>query len=117
MNGHKAIVKPTRAGIRHDVKIIVNRQLCIANAFEQLIEEKTPKFHRIVRKVYDKYGYAISRHITTLYRADIVYIAMKPLEWLFLIVLYLFDINPENRIAIQYTGKSGIAVFKLYSKN
>lgn len=115
VNGHKAIVKPTRAGIRHDMKITVNRQLCIANAFEQLIEEKTPKFHRLVRKVYDKYGYPISKHITTLYRADIVYIVMKPLEWLFLIVLYLFEINPENRIALQYTGNSGNALLRRLS--
>lgn len=105
VNGHNNIVKPTRAGIRHGVKITVNRQLCIANAFEQLIEEKVPKIHRLVRSIYDKYGYPISKHITTPYRADIVYIAMKPLEWLFLIVIYLFDVNPENRIDIQYTGK------------
>ena len=30
---------------------------------------------------------------------------MKPLEWIFLIVIYLFDANPENRIAIQYLPK------------
>ena len=29
---------------------------------------------------------------------------MKPLEWIFLIFLYLFDQKPENRIAIQYTN-------------
>lgn len=105
VNGHKNIVKPTRAGIRHGVKITVNRQLCIANAFEQLIEEKSPGFHRLVRDFYDKYGYPISKHITTPFYADLVYIAMKPLEWLFLMVLYLFDVNPENRIVMQYTGK------------
>ncbi|MGN1181023.1 MAG: DUF6688 family protein [Suilimivivens sp.] len=27
---------------------------------------------------------------------------MKPLEWIFLIVLYLFDEKPENRICRQY---------------
>jgi hypothetical protein len=27
---------------------------------------------------------------------------MKPAEWFFLGVLYLFDCNPENRIAVQY---------------
>ena len=34
LKGHKKIVKPTRIGIRYGNKIIVNRQLCIANAFE-----------------------------------------------------------------------------------
>ena len=28
---------------------------------------------------------------------------MKPLEWMFLIVIYAIDIEPENRIAVQYT--------------
>lgn len=105
LKGHKKLVRPTRIGIRHGVKIVVNRQLCVANAFEQLIEEKAPGLHRVIRHIYDKYGYPLSKHITTSYRADIVYILMKPLEWLFLIVLYTFDVKPENRIAQQYTGK------------
>lgn len=105
VNGHEKVVKPTRLGIRHGVKIGVNRQLCVANAFEQLIEDKAPRFHKWVRHVYDKYGYPISKHITTKLRADLVYIAMKPLEWLFLITLYLFDNDPESRIAVQYTGR------------
>jgi hypothetical protein len=91
-------------GIRKGEKIIVNRQLCIANAFEDFIQEKTPKFHHFIRYIYDKYGYPLSKHINKAWQADITYILMKPLEWLFLIILYLFDQKPENRIAIQYTG-------------
>ena len=105
LKGHKSLVKPIRMGIRKGEKIVVNRQLCIANAFEDLIQEKTPKFHHLIRHIYDKYGYPISKHIKTATQADIIYIIMKPLEWLFLIVLYLFDQKPENRIATQYTGK------------
>ena len=37
-------------------------------------------------------------------KADITYIVMKPLEWVFLAILYMFDIKPENRIATQYVG-------------
>lgn len=105
VNGHERLVKPTRLGIRQGVKIGVNRQLCVANAFEQVIEEKTPRFHRLVRYIYDNYGYPLSKRITTKLRADIIYIMMKPLEWIFLAVLYLCDISPESRIAVQYTGK------------
>ena len=105
VNGHEKLVKPTRLGIRQGVKIGVNRQLCVANAFEQVIEEKTPRFHRLVRYIYDNYGYPLSKHITTKLRADIIYIVMKPLEWIFLAVLYLSDISPESRIAVQYTGR------------
>lgn len=105
VNGHEKVVKPLRMGIRGGERIVVNRQLCAANAFEQLIEDKAPKFHKAVRYIYDKYGYPLSKHITTKLRADIVYIVMKPLEWVFVAVLYLFDTDPESRIAMQYTGK------------
>lgn len=101
--GHKNIVKPVRAGIRHGNKIVVNRQLLIANAFENILEEYTPKFHKAIRYIYDKYGYPLSKNINTKLSADLVYILMKPLECVFLFVLYLVDSKPENRINIQYS--------------
>ncbi|SEQ35143.1 hypothetical protein SAMN02910369_01625 [Lachnospiraceae bacterium NE2001] len=101
--GHRKVVKPIRLGTRRNETIIVNRQLCIANAFEELIQEKTPRFHKKVRGFYDTYGYPLSRKITSPIRADFIYIIMKPLEWLFLIFLYAFDLRPEQRISRQYT--------------
>lgn len=100
--GHSKVVKPLRYGMRRGQRIIVNRQLCIANAFEDYIQDKFPKFHRYIRGVYDKYGYPISKHITTKTRADVVYLLMKPLEWLFVGFLYLMDAKPEERIRKQY---------------
>lgn len=105
LKGHKDLVKPLRYGIRRNQKIVVNRQLCVANAFEQLIQERTPRFHHFIRYIYDKYGYPLSKHINTPFQADVTYILMKPLEYIFVIVLYLFDKNPENRIAMQYLPK------------
>ena len=105
--GHEKIVKPLRMGERHGHRIIVNRQLLIANAFENVIEEKTPKFHRSIRNFYDKYGFPIADLIrTNKIACDVTYFIMKPLEWLFLLVLYLVDSNPENRIAVQYLPTS-----------
>lgn len=101
--GHKKIVKPLRYGNRLGKRIIVNRQLLAANAFEDMIKEKLPHFHKFVRDIYDKYGYPVSRHITTKRRADLTYIIMKPLEFIFILTLYTFDKNPENRIAVQYS--------------
>ncbi len=100
--GHKKVVKPIRLGTRRNQTIIVNRQLCIANAFEELIHDRMPKFHRRIRNIYDKYGYPLSKKITTPTKADIIYYIMKPLEWIFLVVLYTFDVRPEQRIARQY---------------
>lgn len=100
--GHPRVVKPQRLGVRHGHRVVVNRQLCVANAFEQVLEERTPRFHKRVRGFYDRYGFPLARLIRSQYVADLVYFLMKPLEWLFLIVLYLTDVRPENRIARQY---------------
>lgn len=104
--GHRKLVRPLRMGVRHGHRVIVNRQLCVANAFEQILEEKTPRFHRVVRRFYDNYGFPVARLIHSPYLADVIYLLMKPLEWLFLAVLYCADPRPEDRIAVQYTGKS-----------
>ena len=100
--GHENVVKPQRMGVRHAHPVVVNRQLCIANAFEQVLEEKTPRFHRFLRRNYDRYGYPFAKHIKKKWAMDLIYYLMKPLEWLFLLVLYLVDRKPENRIAMQY---------------
>ena len=100
--GHKGLVHPLRLGERNGTVVTVNRQLEIANAFEQVLEEHTPRFHRLVRNFYDKHGLPIARLIHGKFSSDLVYILMKPLEWIFLIVLYLTDPNPENRIHVQY---------------
>lgn len=103
--GDRKIVKPIRMGVRHGHSVTVNRQLCIANAFEQVLEERTPGFHRRLRGFYDTYGFPVARMIRGKWVADLIYFFMKPLEWLFLIVLYLTEVHPEDRIALQYTGK------------
>ena len=64
-----------------------------------------PRLHRAVRRFYDNYGFPIAKFIRSPYMADGIYLAMKPLEWLFLAVLYCTDPRPEDRIAVQYTGK------------
>ena len=100
--GHEKVVKPQRMGVRHSHPVVVNRQLCIANAFEQVLEEKTPGFHRFLRRNYDRYGYPFAKHIKKKWAMDLIYYLMKPLEWIFLLILYLVDRKPENRIAMQY---------------
>ena len=103
--GHEKLVKPLRKGVRHGHPVIVNRQLLVANAFEQILEEKVPRIHRAVRSAYDRYGFPLARLIRSKWTADVVWVLMKPLEWLFLAVIYLCDVHPEDRIAVQYTGK------------
>lgn len=100
--GSPTIVKPQKIGSRHGNPIIVNRQLSVANAFENLIEIKFPKTHRFIRKNYDKYGYPLSKKITSRFGANLTYLLMKPLEWFFLVFIYFFSLKPEELINNQY---------------
>ncbi|MGI4752029.1 MAG: DUF6688 domain-containing protein [Janthinobacterium lividum] len=101
--GDPKLVKPLRFGKRHGKIIVVNRQLLIANAFEELLQDFSPKLHFIIRKNYDKYGLDISKKINSIFWSNTVYLLMKPLEWFFLIILYLFCTKPEDKINAQYT--------------
>ncbi len=96
------VVKPVRLGKRGGRIIIVNRQLQIANAFEELLSDFAPNLHRFIRYNYDKYGYDLSKKINNTRASNITYILMKPLEWVFLICLYLCVVEPEKKIKKQY---------------
>lgn len=90
-------------------RIICNRQLLIANAFEELIQERMPNSHRMIRRGYDRIGDMVHRYYG-LFRikwvSDLTYLLMKPLELFFLACLYAFDRKPENRIAVQYLDRA-----------
>ena len=101
--GSPRLVKPLRWGIRGKQRIIVNRQLQIANAFEELIADLSPTLHRFIRKNYDRYGYDLSKKIRTRWASNLTYILMKPLEWGFLLCLYTFCLRPEEKIRRQYS--------------
>ncbi|MCG9791869.1 DUF6688 domain-containing protein [Flavobacterium algicola] len=100
--GDAKVVKPLRFGKRHGHEIVVNRQLLIANAFEELIQESTPRLHKLIRNAYDTYGYPLSKKIKTADHSNLVYRLMKPLEYLFLTILYLCCSKPEEKINKQY---------------
>lgn len=100
--GSPQLVKPQRIGVRHGHPIIVNRQLSVANAFENIMETRFPKIHRSIRENYDRYGYPLSKKITSRFGSNLTYLLMKPLEWFFLGFIYLFSTHPEELIRNQY---------------
>jgi hypothetical protein len=103
--GHPGLVKPLRWGRRRGIPVIVNRQLAIANAFEELLSERFPRFGRMARRTYDRFGLPICRFIRTPLAADCIYVCMKPLEWAFYAFLLLVDGHcPEERIARMYVN-------------
>ncbi len=113
--GHETVVQPLRPGIRHGRVIKVNRQLLVANAFEELIAVHLPALHRPLRTTYDRVGdrlYAWQTLLDNKWMSDVVYYLMKPLEWLFILTLYIFDRKPENRIACQYISQEHRTMLK-----
>ena len=101
--GHTWLVRPERVGRRRGTPILVNRQLATANAFEDLLHERWPRFGRLARRTYDALGLPVSRLIRWPWLADLVYLAMKPAEWAFSVALLLFDRrSPQERIDRMY---------------
>ncbi|AUX39605.1 uncharacterized protein SOCE26_009990 [Sorangium cellulosum] len=101
--GHGWLVRPLRLGRRRGVPILVNRQLAVANAFEDLLHERWPRFGRAARRLYDRLGLPVSRYIRGRWLADLIYLAMKPCEWLLYLALVLLDPGPpEARIDRMY---------------
>ncbi len=90
-------------GVRHGHPVVVNRQLATANAFEELLHTRWPRFGRFARRTYDALGYPVSRHLKSRWVADAVYLAMKPAEWAFYLALLLLDPgDPEARLGRMY---------------
>lgn len=101
--GHPWLVGPERLGMRHGHPVVVNRQLATANAFEELLHTRWPRFGRVARRTYDALGYPVSRHLKSRWVADAVYLAMKPAEWVFYLALLLLDPgDPEARLGRMY---------------
>ncbi|MFT3767769.1 MAG: hypothetical protein QM820_20125 [Minicystis sp.] len=101
--GHTWLVRPERLGRRRGVTIVVNRQLALANAFEDLLHERWPRFGWLARRIYDRVGLPVSRYLRRPWLADLVYLAMKPAEWIFYLALLLLDRGePEARIDRMY---------------
>lgn len=78
-HGHPALVGSAR---ERGSGRVVNEQLRRMWAFESLLCEKCPRFHRRLRHVYDIVGPQVARRVRTPYAADAVYLLLKPVEWL-----------------------------------
>lgn len=101
--GSPGLVRPLRWGMRRGRPIVVNRQLALANAFEDLLHERWPAFGRLARRVYDALAFPISQHLTRRWMANALYVAMKPAELVFAVALLLFDPrDPEERVDRMY---------------
>jgi len=104
--GSPWLVRPRRLGHRRGRPILVNRQLAVANAFEDLLHERWPWFGRLARRVYDFLARDLSQWLTHRWLANVLFVAMIPAQWGFELVLLLLDPgDPEQRIDRMYRAR------------
>jgi hypothetical protein len=80
--GHPEIVGPFVSTTHRGQSRTVNRQLVRLWAFEQLWQKQSPRSHGWFRRNYNRVGPTLARQINSPWRADVVYLVLKPLEWL-----------------------------------
>ncbi len=89
-NGHAGLVGPFEE-VEHDSGVrLANRQLITFWKFEEVWKRHLPTSHRIFRFFYNLIGPVIASRIQSPLFADVVYCALKPLEWLALLITHRF---------------------------
>jgi hypothetical protein len=107
--GHQKLVKPQRIGYLGTSKVICNRQVLVANAFEQLLQNRCQRIHAVLRQGYDAFGRHLVNHpkfYKNKYVASLMYLSLKPIEWMFLVVIYTVHRQPESLIHGQYLNQT-----------
>lgn len=81
-HGHAGLVGPfTNAVHRNEIRQ-VNRQLLTFWRLENIWQLHAPRSHRLFRKIYNRIGPLIARRIRSPWLADMVYLMLKPAEWM-----------------------------------
>ena len=80
--GHRRFVGPF-CETEHDGQLqLANAQLMILWAFEKRWEHNYPRSHRMFRTMYNCIGPMVAAKIRSPWMADLVYVAIKPVEWM-----------------------------------
>ena len=73
-----------------------SRQLNSFRTFEEWLKGNAPKLHELARQKYNIVGPVIARRISNRWLASIVYLALKPMEWLLRLVASATDCKPSQ---------------------
>lgn len=79
--GHASVVGPFSETSHRGQHRLANRQLINLWNFEQLWQQREPQSHRWFRSAYNRLGPIIARQINSPWKADVVYLVLKPAEW------------------------------------
>jgi len=80
--GHSCFVKSKPVVCENKFVIWINSQLKTFKCAELFLFAVWPEAHRIVRMIYDIVGPPLARLIIHPIQADLIYIILKPFEWL-----------------------------------
>lgn len=80
--GHHSLVGPFFELERGGVRRRANGQLRAFWRFEAQWQAASPRTHRAFRKFYGRLGPVIAARVTSAWRADLLFLALKPLEYL-----------------------------------
>lgn len=87
--GHRWLVGPLVEVTHHGHRQPANRQLLILRQLEAVWRNRAPRSHSAFRRLYNRIGPASARRINTPLRADLAYLALKPVEFLAGLILQL----------------------------
>jgi hypothetical protein len=79
--GHPWLVKSARVWTPRG-SALVNDQIRTLKCAELALKALAPRAHRAVRALYDIFGPLLAREIRGPVAADLVYLSLKPVEWL-----------------------------------
>jgi hypothetical protein len=83
----------------------VNGQMRTFKAFELAMRTTWPRGHAAVRRLYDTIGPRLARPLNAKWCADVVYVALKPCEWIARIILAILGVQAAQ-IARLYSQAS-----------
>ena len=87
MQGHAGLVGPFTEVRRNGQQRMANRQLMTFWGLERVWRQRLPLSHRSFRSLYNRLGPMVSRRINSRFTADMVYLLLKPVEFLGWLVL------------------------------
>jgi hypothetical protein len=104
LRGHQRFVGSFPAADRNGALLQVNRQLLTFRRFEALWMMVNPRTHRCFRKIYNKIGPLIAFRIRTAWTADMVFLLLKPAEWIAWLLLGLT--KKQNHCPLPRTNRT-----------
>ncbi len=92
-HGHKNIVQSEIVLFSNDSNCPINDQLRVLKAAELLFKILFPKTHFKVRRIYNYFGPFLAQYIKNRYRADVIYLLLKPAEWMARCIITLLKLD------------------------